>query len=64
MNNTDKAFRLIVIQRPYQTEFEGMETDGETERYSRRYRVIATNFPAHVPAENGTLPRKYQRKQD
>jgi hypothetical protein len=51
MNNTEKAFRLIVIQRPYQTEFEGMETDSEEERDSKRYRVIATNFPAHVPAE-------------
>ena len=50
MNNTDKAFRLIVIQRPFQTEFEGMkkDEDEDEEMYSKRYRVIATNFPKHI----------------
>ena len=51
MNNTEKAFRLIVIQRPFQTEFEGMKKDEEEEMYSKRYRVIATNFPEHISPE-------------
>jgi hypothetical protein len=52
MNHTDSAFRLIVIQRPFQAEFEGMETDeSEEEKWSKRYRVIATNFPEKYSPE-------------
>ena len=40
MNNTKKAFRMIVIQRPYQSSFDLIENE-ENKRNS--YRVIATN---------------------
>lgn len=40
MNDTNKAFRLIVIQRPYQSSFDVIENE-ENKRNS--YRVIATD---------------------
>lgn len=40
MNHTDKAFRLIIIRRPFQATLFGEEPEEITHR---RYRVIATN---------------------
>ena len=40
MNDTNQAFRMIVIQRPYQSSFDASENE-ENKRNS--YRVIATN---------------------